>query len=95
MIYKVKNLNTHRPVPKGYSYWIDYWEYRSGQKVKKCHRSYCNKPAEDGTHVKLGDSNNQSWYIVPLCHKHNMKPDEEFYVDGPLVPVDSEGKILW
>ena len=28
------------------------------------------------------------WYIVPLCHEHNMAKDIEFQVYGPLVPVD-------
>lgn len=28
------------------------------------------------------------WYIVPLCHEHNMTKDTEFEVSCPLVSVD-------
>ena len=87
---KVKNLNGtyDNKVPAGYSSWLDFWEKKSGKRAEKCGRNGCIKKATDGAHVQKADSNDNRWYIVPLCHECNMKPSsEEFYVNEILVPV--------
>lgn len=95
MSYYVHNLQEgFRPSPPGYSSWIDYWERKTGIKAPKCHRTGCNESVSEGAHVQLVDGGNE-WYIVPLCHKCNMKRGQSFLVDGALVPVNSSNQILW
>lgn len=89
--YLVKNLNgtSDNTVPSGYASWKDYWEKKSGQKADKCHRLNCSSTSYIvGAHVQLVNGGNE-WYIVPLCSAHNQSKDVQFYVNGPLVPVDS------
>lgn len=87
---KVKNLNdTSDRIPSTGNSWRQFWEDESGKKIDKCRRRGCTEKATDGAHVIKADSDDRRWYIVPLCHKCNMKPSsEEFYVDKEdLVPV--------
>ncbi len=94
--FYVHNLREgSRPAPFGYSSWIDYWEKKTGQKAGKCHYCGCNNAANDGGHVQLKNHSNDAWYIVPLCHYHNCQFGKDFYVTGPLVPVNENYPILW
>lgn len=96
-MYKVKNLNgtSDNGVPIGYDSWKDFWEKKSGQKASSCHRYQCNSTLHIvGAHVQLVDGGNE-WYIVPLCTAHNQSKDIEFYVTGPLVPVNNAYRIKW
>lgn len=74
-------------MPAGYSSWLDYWEKKAGIKASACHRIGCNQPATDGAHVQL-EKGGDEWYIVPLCHECNTQFGHEFWVEGPLVPVN-------
>lgn len=98
-IYKVKNLQEGcRDVPTGFTSWIDYWEEATKLRAGLCHRLFCKKSpsqATDGAHVQLDDSNNNKWYIVPLCHKCKCDFGEHFSVSGPLVSVTDPTDILW
>jgi hypothetical protein len=90
--YIVKNINGtgDNDVPYGCISWLHYWKknvFCDNQNY--CRRVGCNKLATDGAHVQIKDGQNgDEWYIVPLCHEHNMTKDTEFEVSGPLVPVD-------
>lgn len=90
MSYHVKNLEEGSR--KGN--WLEHWENQTNQKAGICHKIGCYALATDGAHVKLVDSHNDNWYIVPLCHKCNCQFGESFSVEGPLVPVNSENAIL-
>lgn len=95
--YKVKNLNgtSDNKVPAGYVSWKDFWEKKSGHTANSCHRLYCTSTFYIvGAHVQLVNGGNE-WYIVPLCSTHNQSKDTEFYVTGPLVPVNSNYSIKW
>lgn len=94
-MFLIKNLQEgSRPSPIGYSSWIDYWERKTSKRANKCHKIGCTESATDGAHVQLENGGNE-WYIVPLCHKCNMQLGQRFYVEGPLVPVDSTNQIRW
>lgn len=87
-IYKVKNLNG-----TGDNDGKTWFKYRKentfvdNQNI--CRRIDWNKPATDGAHVQIKDGQQgNEWYIIPLCHEHNMAKDIEFQVYGPLVHVD-------
>ena len=88
--YKVKNLNgtSDNTVPSGYKSWLDFWSKKSGEPISICQKQFCFEKATDGAHVQIDNGGNE-WYIVPLCHQHNLSKEVEFYVDGPLVPVNS------
>ena len=92
----VKNVNgsSRWQAPSGYSSWLDYWEKKTGLKASFCRRSGCLNSATDGAHVQLVSGGNE-WYIVPLCHSCNTQFGACFYVDGPLVPVNSFYSIKW
>jgi hypothetical protein len=96
MIYKVTNVNgsaSKAALPSGYSSWIDFWEKKTGRSANTCHCTTCWLKATDGAHVNVVGYGN-SWYIVPLCHAHNLSGDS-FWVEGPLVPVNPYLSILW
>ncbi|MDD3171765.1 MAG: hypothetical protein PHO86_05540 [Bacilli bacterium] len=93
MRYYVQNLNGtgNNDVPNGYTSWLDFWEKKANKKVGYCHAVNCSAKAEVGAHVKIvGETNVQ--YIVPLCKGCNNGTDL-FYVDGPLVPINSNNTI--
>lgn len=79
--------------------WLKYWENATGMKAQWCHRVDCISPllakATDGAHVQLDNSNDDHWYIVPLCHKCNCQYGAHFSVRGPLVSATDPNVILW
>ena len=94
--YTVSNINGDSKtavLPSGYSSWIDFWEKKTGLKRGICKHETCLSAATDGAHVNVSGHGNY-WYIVPLCHKHNLSSDS-FKVNGPLVPVNPDLSILW
>ena len=89
---KVHNLRTgDRPVPSGYSSWLDYWEKSTEIKATACHNTDCRVSARyttlDGAHVQRDTPNDNHWWIVPLCHKCNTQFGAHFTVASPLVRV--------
>jgi hypothetical protein len=90
--YLVKNLHGGND---GSRSWIDYWETMTGYSAEKCHNVECSADATDGAHVILANGTDKTRYIVPLCHECNVGIDDEFEVEGPLVPVDRSKPILW
>ena len=81
---KVKNLiGTAGRVPSGYASWLDYWEAKTGQKATKCMRVGCGVVSRAnlvGAHVKKVGTNDNSWYIVPLCHTDNREVSNSVYL---------------
>jgi hypothetical protein len=49
----------------------------------------CFEKANRGGHVQRKDINDNSWYIIPICAKHNAQFGKEFSIDDEdfLVPV--------
>ncbi|WP_416777290.1 hypothetical protein ACNFJN_03215 [Xenorhabdus budapestensis] len=58
--------------------WLNHWKKHTKQNIETCFVLGCNKPAKEGAHVKKVGVNDNSWYILPFCHEHNMKHNEEF-----------------
>lgn len=73
--------------PAGYSSWLAYWETYKGP-AYKC--SACgSRNSLVGAHVKKAYSDDNHYYIVPLCAACNRRTDI-FYVDSNLLlPVPS------
>ena len=97
--YNVHNLREGaRPAPVGYSSWLDYWEKATEMRAIYCHRVGSFQllaKATDGAHVQLDNSNDNHWYIVPLCHECNCQFGTHFKVRGPLVSATDPSVILW
>lgn len=96
--YTVKNIKgtSDNKAPEGYSSWLDYWDRNNGNIDVSffCQAVGCSEFAINGAHVQLLGENNQ-WYIVPLCAKHNNHNNTStMQVFGPLVPVNSSNPIL-
>ena len=92
MIVKVKNIHgsgDNRP-PRDYKSWKEWWEDQKGRKFSTCACIYCKEKATDGGHVIMVDSDDHSWYIVPLCaHHNNPNYTDPYYVDSQdMVPVN-------
>jgi len=84
---KVKNVHNYSsPVPAGYSCWLDYWEKNSGIRATTCCAYDCNARAEVGAHVIKVDSNDNRWFIVPLCQACSKRTDEFYVPSDYLIP---------
>jgi len=77
---KVKNLNGTSDSPKcPCGNWLDHWKKYAHDKEPFCSVLSCPHEAEDGGHVQKIDDD-RTWYIIPLCHKHNMQRGQEIEV---------------
>lgn len=86
----VKNVNGSGrfPAPKGYASWLDYWKSQTRINPTCCSTDNCLGRNLVGAHVQKAYSNDQRWYIVPLCASCNNRKDT-FNVNATLVPVPS------
>ncbi|MFM5508194.1 hypothetical protein ACET6U_04340 [Aeromonas rivipollensis] len=73
---KVKNINGTAGNKCKCGDWKAHWEKYSGEKFGFCLEESCLTLADDGAHVQKDSADDRSWYIVPLCHKHNMQAAE-------------------
>lgn len=74
----VKNLHNTggRPAPTGYGSWLEWWMDQKGvTKTSDCANHACGKQAILGGHVKKDSSDDNAWYIVPLCDGCNKLED--------------------
>ena len=89
---KARNLHEKsRPPTCGCKSWLEHWENNSGQTAGSCSVLDCEKPADDGGHVQITEvddnsllglqaSRDNAWYIIPLCHRCNLKYGQEYEV---------------
>ena len=69
---KVRNINGTSDNTCKCSSWLNHWEKFSGQAIPTyCPEKTCTQKPEVGAHVQKDSSTDNSWYIVPLCKKHN------------------------
>lgn len=53
--------------------WLSHWEKFSGKIAGMCSKTNCLSDENlVGAHVKLVNSQDDSWYIAPLCGRHNQ-----------------------
>lgn len=74
----VKNLHNTggRPAPTGYGSWLGWWMDQKGvTNTPDCANHACGKRATLGGHVKKDSSDDNAWYIVPLCDGCNKLED--------------------
>ena len=86
---KVKNLHsTSDRKPKNYSSWKEFWKAKKGYWPNECSAGDCSGSADVGAHVKKVNSDDNKWYIVPLCSGCNNRTDEFNVPEFRLVPVN-------
>jgi hypothetical protein len=73
---KIKNINGTSDTLCKCGSWLQHWRNFSGQIISYCSVEYCINRDLVGAHVQRADSTDKSWYIVPLCQKHNQSTGE-------------------
>ena len=68
---KVKNINGSSQSTCSCGSWLKHWEKFSGQTIIYCPAGNCRNTDLVGAHVLKANSQDQKWYIYPLCKKHN------------------------
>ncbi|MCI1780039.1 MAG: hypothetical protein LKI53_08825 [Bacteroidales bacterium] len=53
--------------PQGYNSWLEFWKDHARVYLKKCSATDCDKDAEVGAHVQKAYSDDENYYIIPLC----------------------------
>lgn len=70
---QVRNINGTTNNSCKCSSWLNHWLRFSGQVLPStCSEIYCSEKPEVGAHVQIAGSTDASWYVVPLCQRHNM-----------------------
>lgn len=86
---KVKNINGTTDNTCRCGTWIDHWKNYSSQALSKyCSEEQCPEKPEVGAHVQKDNSSDSSWYIVPLCKKHNGETNKSIDI-GNVELVDA------
>lgn len=70
--------------------WLEHWKKFTGMPVPVyCSSKACTRRPTAGTHVQLADSDDEKWYIVPLCTEHNLRTSGSVEINDwiPLVPA--------
>ena len=76
MVVKTLHNTGGRPAPKGYNSWLKWWMDQKGvTNTPDCANHACGKRAILGGHVKKDSSDDNAWYIVPLCDGCNKLED--------------------
>jgi len=70
---RVRNINGTSGLSCKCGSWLDHWKKHSKQTASYCSERSCMSSPEVGAHIQKDSSTDTSWYIVPLCHKHNQK----------------------
>ena len=88
---KVKNINgTSDNICKCGS-WLNHWKNFSGQAIPTdCPEEKCIQRTEVGAHVQKDSFTDNSWYIIPLCKKHNGQTGQSITINYSvkLVPAN-------
>jgi hypothetical protein len=89
MATTVKNVNGTSQTNCVCGSWLRHWEKFSGQTTRYCGERSCIGTDLVGAHVQRAEGSDGSWYIVPLCQKHN-KSAAPLEVILPLVPANKK-----
>ena len=68
---KIRNINGTSQKTCKCGSWLKHWETFSRQTASSCGVITCIEKDLEGAHVQKGDSDDQKWYIYPLCGEHN------------------------
>ena len=70
--------------------WLDHWKKFSRQTIPRyCPEKTCTHKPELGAHVQKDSSTDQSWYIIPLCKKHNGETGKSLQISNSVKLVSA------
>lgn len=71
---KLNNINGTSDKTCACGSWLNHWKNFGRQSVPVyCPVIHCLETTEVGAHVQKDSSTDKSWFIVPLCKKHNAE----------------------
>ena len=83
---KVKNINGTSGSECNCGSWLKHWTNYSGQSLPaSCREVTCASAPDVGAHVQKDSATDKSWYIVPLCTKHNAKTTDLSIMDSTVL----------
>lgn len=83
---KVKNIGGTSDNTCTCGSWLEHWKRNGGGTIPKwCQEKSCIKPPTVGAHVQKDSETDRSWYIVPLCDRHNKKQTELELMTGAVL----------
>lgn len=87
---KVKNINDTRVTSCPCGSWLEHWKKHSNQPLSIfCAVLDCIQKPEVGTHVQKDGSDDNGWYVVPLCTAHNDAPYWSLYITESVALVSA------
>ena len=87
---KVKNINGTSQTTCKCGSWLQHWKNFSGVALgQHCYEISCTSKPELGAHVQKDGSTDASWYIVPLCTRHNNMKGESIDLVSSAVLVSA------
>lgn len=71
---KVNNINGTSVNTCKCGSWLEHWKKFSKKSIPAaCCVVGCTEKPEVGAHVQKDSATDRSWYIIPLCKKHNKE----------------------
>lgn len=86
---KVKNINGTSDNTCSCGSWLDHWKKFSRQSLTYCPVKDCLGKIEVGAHVQKDSATDSSWYIIPLCEKHNGETGKSLSVNDTVTLVSA------
>ena len=87
---KVKNINGTSDNICECPSWLDHWKKFSKIELSNyCYEENCIQKPDVGAHVQKYLGADNSWYIVPLCKKHNSQRGASITVGDGVILVSA------
>ena len=87
---KIRNINGTSQKTCKCGSWLNHWGNFSGQPVPSyCPEKSCTEKELVGAHVQQDSSDDNNWYIFPLCKKHNAATGQSLDVADTYKPVSA------
>ena len=86
---KIKNINGCLPRTCHCPSWLEHWRRFGGGGASFCPVAGCIEACTVGVHVQKDGDPKKTWYIVPLCARHELNPGPlDILSFTRLVPAD-------
>jgi hypothetical protein len=86
---KVRNINGISDNACRCVSWLKHWKNFGGQPITYCPVVGCLEKVEVGAHAQKDSTTDNSWYILPLCKKHNGKTGESLDISSTWTLVSA------
>jgi hypothetical protein len=87
---KVHNINGTSQSTCRCGSWLNHWKNFSSQPLPTyCPEKSCTDKPEVGAHVQKDSATDKSWYIIPLCTKHNSQTGKSLEVSDTIKLVSA------